>query len=126
MPRFVLLYHDCPPYLGKPSHWDLMLEDQGVLLSWALAEQPMADGIDGSTIVAVRLVDHRLAYLDYEGLVSGDRGYVSRVDAGTFAWIERTPVRLRVQLAGTVLCCEAVLTLVDGDAWDFAQARCGR
>jgi hypothetical protein len=126
MPRFVLLYHDCPPRLGKPSHWDFMLEDEGVLLTWALAEQPTVDGIDGSTIVAVRLVDHRLAYLDYEGLVSGDRGYVSRVDAGAFSWIERTPVRLRVQLGGTVLSGEAVLTLADGDAWDFAQARGGR
>jgi hypothetical protein len=126
MPRFVLLYHDCPLHLGKPSHWDLMLEDQGVLLTWALAEQPTADGMDGSAIVAVRLVDHRLAYLDYEGLVSGDRGHVSRVDAGTFAWIERTTVRLRVRLAGTVLCGEAVLTLVDGDAWDFVQAPSGR
>ena len=30
--------------------------------------------------------DHRLVYLDYEGPVSGDRGRVRRVDAGTFAW----------------------------------------
>jgi hypothetical protein len=126
MPRFVLLYHDCPPHLGKPSHWDFMLEDEGALLTWVLAEQPTVDGIDGSTIVAVRLVDHRLAYLDYEGPVSGDRGLVSRVDAGTFTWIERTPARVRVQLAGTILSGKAILTLVGGDAWEFAHVRGGR
>jgi hypothetical protein len=126
MPRFVLLYHDCPPDFGKPSHWDLMLEDEGVLLTWTLAERPTADGVDGSKIVATKVVDHRLAYLDYEGHVSGDRGYVSRVDAGTFTWIERTPARVRVQLAGAILSGKAVLTLVRGDAWEFAHVRGGR
>jgi hypothetical protein len=35
-------------------------------------------------IEARQLPDHRLAYLDYEGPVSGDRGAVTRWDAGEY------------------------------------------
>src|SRR5262245_3775425 len=123
MPRFVLLYHDCPPEFGKPSHWDLMLEDEGVLLTWALGEQPTANGADGSANVAMRLADHRIAYLDYRGPVSGNRGSVSRIDAGTFRWLERAAARMRAQIAGATLTGEAVLTHVDGDSWTFSWNR---
>jgi len=126
MPRFVLLYHDCPPDFGKPSHWDLMFEDEGVLLTWALAQPPTADESDGSTIAAMRLTDHRLAYLDYEGPVSGDRGSVSRVDAGAFHWLERSAARMHVKLAGATLTGEVVLTRVDDDEWALRWARGGR
>jgi len=41
-------------------------------------------------------------YLDYEGLVSGDRGSVSRIDAGTFEWIEDQVERVVIQIFGTI------------------------
>ncbi len=75
MPRFVILEHDHPVL-----HWDLMLEAGGVLQTWRLAQAPEL----GRAIDAAALGDHRLAYLDYEGPVSGDRGTVCRWDAGTF------------------------------------------
>ena len=34
--------------------------------------------------VATRLPDHRLAYLEYEGPVSGNRGVVRRIDSGKY------------------------------------------
>jgi hypothetical protein len=37
-----------------------------------------------NTIEAERLADHRLAYLDYEGPVTGNRGNVRRIDVGTY------------------------------------------
>lgn len=75
MPRFVLLEHD-HPFL----HWDLMLECGAVLRTWRLAEMPGAAG----SIAVEALPDHRRRYLDYEGPVSGGRGHVRRIDAGTF------------------------------------------
>ena len=33
---------------------------------------------------ATRLPDHRKHYLDYEGEISGNRGTVARIDAGTY------------------------------------------
>ena len=59
-----------------------MLESDGVLRTWALAEMPRI--VARRPIDAEGLADHRLAYLDYEGPVSGERGSVGRVDAGTF------------------------------------------
>jgi hypothetical protein len=44
--------------------------------------------------------DHRPAYLDYEGPVSGGRGTVTRWDAGSFTWEADDPDRVTVRLAG--------------------------
>jgi hypothetical protein len=76
MPRFVVLEHDSP----RGLHWDLLLETAGVLATWALPRPPEP----GLTLEAEALPDHRPAYLDYEGKLSGDRGSVSRWDQGTY------------------------------------------
>lgn len=75
MPRFVLLEHDHPEF-----HWDFMLESNDTLLTWRLDRIPDKAG----EIAAVSLPDHRIAYLDYEGPISGNRGSVVRVDRGDF------------------------------------------
>ena len=104
MPRFVLLYHECPPSLGKPSHWDLMLERDGALLTWNLPSLPAAwggeAGIGFAEITATRIADHRLAYLDYEGPISGERGSVTRVDRGEYEVLGEVGGVLRVRLRG--------------------------
>ncbi len=100
MPRFVLLRHECPPAFGKPSHWDLMLEDGDSLLTWSIAELPVAGG---NPVDAERLSDHRLAYLDFEGPLSGNRGEVQQVDAGEFRWLQREPAPTRIELSGQTL-----------------------
>ena len=99
MPRFVLLHHECPPSFGKPSHWDLMLERDGALLTWSLPALPAAWSGEGEA--AERIADHRLAYLDYEGPISGDRGVVTRVDGGEYEVLEETDEIIRVRLRGT-------------------------
>lgn len=96
MPRFVVLRHELPPHTARPSHWDLMLEHQGVLRTWALENLH----IGKQSQPADALADHRLAYLDYEGPVSGDRGNVSRWDAGEYETLEEDPTLLYVQLHG--------------------------
>ncbi len=91
MPRFAILFHDYPS-----PHWDLFLEAGPVLRSWRLptALEP------GIPVPAEATGDHRLAYLEYEGPVSGGRGSVTRVDAGSFLWDREEPDRLVVRLAG--------------------------
>lgn len=107
MPRFVLLYHDCPPGYVKPSHWDFMLEFDGALRTWELNELPRAwadpTSIAPQTLSARRLADHRIAYLDYEGPLTGDRGNVTQLAHGTFETLEDTPQRLVVKLLGTMI-----------------------
>jgi hypothetical protein len=73
--RFVILEHD-HPFL----HWDLLLEDECSARTWRLLRRPCL----GEPIAAEPLPDHRLMYLDYEGVVSGDRGSVKRIIVGTY------------------------------------------
>jgi len=82
MLRFVILRHELPPGDPRGTHFDLMLEHSGLLRTWAMSVLPTP----GQTVPAVRLPDHRLFYLDYEGEVSGNRGRVSRWDAGEYDW----------------------------------------
>lgn len=83
--RFVILEHDWP-FL----HWDLMLEDAGRLLTWRILSQPVLNHelqIEASP-------DHRLAYLDYTGSVSGGRGVVKSWDRGSLTSLEINQRRL--------------------------------
>jgi DNA polymerase Ligase (LigD) len=104
MGRYVILRHDFATR-HNVVHWDLMVESGTALRTWALDEAPAA----GVVIAAEQLPDHRLAYLDYEGPVSGDRGSVSRWDTGQFTILSDSPGRLAVRLTGNLL--DGVATL---------------
>jgi DNA polymerase ligase (LigD)-like protein len=97
MARFVILRHEGTETYKPGVHWDLMLEYDGVLWTWALEREPSR----GADITAERLSDHRLSYLDYEGLVSGDRGSVARWDAGDFELLGRSANEIAVRLSGS-------------------------
>ena len=94
MPQFVLLEHDHPEL-----HWDFMLESGDVLLTWRLDQIPN----DAGEIDAYSLPDHRKAYLDYEGPISGDRGSVIRADRGNFEMLESADGKLTASLYGSLL-----------------------
>jgi hypothetical protein len=146
MPRFVLLYHDCPEDSPRPSHCDLMLEADGSLRTWAITELPCSwratlGAIAGSNrregkapaepaaiaftseqaLIAERLADHRLAYLVYEGPISNNRGTVRRLDFGTYSTIEEFADRWIVNLAGHSI--RGRLSLLrypgEGEKWDL-------
>jgi hypothetical protein len=85
-----------------------------VLRAWRLFAEPTA-GVD---ISAERNFDHRLFYLDYEGPVSGDRGSVSRWDAGACEWLTDGPEFVELALHGQKLTGRLTLTRA-GEAWVF-------
>ncbi|MDR0327404.1 MAG: hypothetical protein LBI05_03810 [Planctomycetaceae bacterium] len=78
MNRFVVLHHQS----ASGDHWDVMLETDSALTTWSIPPQ-CPPGIS-FTCTATPLPDHRKHYLDYEGEVTGNRGVVSRVDAGNY------------------------------------------
>ncbi len=94
--RYVILTHQLPSGGRRTTHWDLMLESGKVLRTWALADPPA----DEVTVVGEALPDHRTAYLDYEGPVSGDRGSVARWDEGRYEIVEEAAERLTIALDG--------------------------
>jgi|SRR5579863_5816785 hypothetical protein len=109
MPRYVILEHDHPHV-----HWDLMLEAGERLRTWRLASAPEFD----KAVVAEASFDHRLAYLEYEGPVSGGRGRVTRWDHGSYTLQADEAERLVLHLDGQRL--KGTVTLSRGDGqWLF-------
>lgn len=90
--RYVILHHTG----WIEDHFDLMLEtdDTSPLLTWRLDRWP------GPTTITL-LPPHRRAYLEYEGPVSNNRGEVRRVEAGSYATVQRSDSRWRILLNDT-------------------------
>ncbi|MEK7466571.1 MAG: DNA polymerase ligase N-terminal domain-containing protein [Planctomycetota bacterium] len=103
-----------------PLHWDLFIERQGTLKTWSLASPPVPGAF---SIEALQHFDHRLAYLDYEGEISGGRGRVKRLDTGTCIadWGE---TRIILELSGALLAGKFLLEFRNPGprpAWDFRR-----
>jgi hypothetical protein len=82
MARSVILRHTLP---NGESHYDWLIErpddEGGTLLSFRCVLMPTS--LDSQSFDVTPMPDHRREYLDYEGLISGDRGEVVRVEMGT-------------------------------------------
>jgi hypothetical protein len=112
MPQFVILRHTLPAGSPRPSHFDLMLEDEGQLLTWALAELP-----NEISQLAEELPLHRIDYLTYEGPVSNNRGEVQRAAGGTFDWLQRDIDHLAIRVRSSQLIGEIRLRRTQGQQW---------
>jgi hypothetical protein len=60
-------------------------------------------------VVATPLADHRIEYLHEEGPLSGNRGEVRRVDAGTYETVVENSQLWRVALTGDLMHGEVTL-----------------
>jgi hypothetical protein len=93
-----------------------MLEWGESLRTWALAAEPA----NRAQLIGKKLPDHRLAYLDYEGPVSDNRGCVTRVDRGTYEVVRENEQELTVRLSGDRLCTCVRIEPVPGDDQRFS------
>jgi hypothetical protein len=112
MPRFVILRHELPGDAQRALHWDLMFESGGVLRTWSVLVEP-GFGIEAA---AEPLALHRLAYLDYEGPISGGRGSVSRWDAGEYDLLAASDQRWQARVRGARFCGTITLERAIGNA----------
>ncbi len=122
-PRFTVSLHD-----ATSEHYDLRLEYDGVLASWAVPRGPSLD--PGQRRLAVRTPDHDLAGLGFEGRGRRGSGAVLLWDAGTYRPVGELPVReaierghVVVELAGEKLRGGFALTRTSADGWILVKMR---
>ncbi|TWU42992.1 ATP-dependent DNA ligase [Novipirellula aureliae] len=86
--RFVVLEHTPGDQLGRSGdvHFDWMFESDGVLRTWAT--EPIVRFDQSICIVAEKLPDHRIEYLDFEGDIGRGRGAVSRRCEGSYRLLD--------------------------------------
>jgi DNA ligase D-like protein (predicted 3'-phosphoesterase) len=85
-------------------HFDLRLEENGVLKSWAIPKLPPEQ--EGIRRLAVETEDHPLGYEDFEGTIPKGEygaGRVETWDNGTYLPLESGPAKRVIELQGDKL-----------------------
>jgi DNA ligase D-like protein (predicted 3'-phosphoesterase) len=115
---------------ARRVHWDLRLEKDGVLKSWAIPKEPPA--VAGVKRLAVEVEDHPLGYGTYEGEIpkgSYGAGTVKIWDKGTYEPIEIADGKWVFNLAGSRLGGKYCLVRLKprggekGENWLFFKAK---
>jgi len=122
-PCYVIHEHD-----ASRLHWDLRLEFDGVLKSWALPkEPPTAEGIKR---LAIAVDDHPLGYASFQGTIPEGEygaGTVKIWDSGTFTLIEAKDGEYILQIDGNKLDGRYALirtgSMGNGKSWLFFRMK---
>jgi bifunctional non-homologous end joining protein LigD len=112
-PRFVVQEHH-----ARRLHWDLRLEHDGVLASWAVP-RGIPPGPERNHL-AVRTEDHPLEYLEFEGEIPAGQygaGTMAIWDRGTFELHKFRADEVMVTFHGERVRGRYVLFRTKGDDW---------
>jgi len=112
--RFVVQKHQKE---SEPTHWDLMLERDGILETYRVALPPEKWGKEA--IEAAKIFDHPLKFLSYEGSVNKGKGRVEIADCGTYRLIKKDENQKQISFAGKLLKGEYRLCLIEDDRWEL-------
>ncbi|MCW4053766.1 MAG: 3'-phosphoesterase [Candidatus Bathyarchaeota archaeon] len=112
-------------HLASHLHFDLRLEMDGVLKSWAVPkEPPTATGVKR---LAVQVEDHPVEYASFEGIIPEGEygaGTVEIWDKGTYNMINRKDNKLIVEIKGNKLSGAYVLVrFKDRKNWLFFKKK---
>jgi bifunctional non-homologous end joining protein LigD len=114
-PRFVIHEHS-----ARRLHWDLRLERDGVLVSWAIPKgMPQEPGINH---IAPHTEDHPLEYLDFDGEIpagSYGAGTMAVWDHGSYDCLKWEPRKVEVALHGERLDARYALFAIGEDGRDW-------
>jgi DNA ligase D-like protein (predicted 3'-phosphoesterase) len=106
-------------------HYDLRLEIDGVLKSWAIPKEPPSQA--GVRRLAVQVEDHPIEYASFEGSIPEGKygaGTVEIWDKGTYKLINRKEEKLILDIDGNKLKGEYVLVrFKDQKNWLFFKKK---
>ena len=111
--KFVIQKHT----KGEAVHWDLMLEAGQVLETYRIDLPP--EEISGKLVEAVKIFDHSVKFLTYQGSVEQGKGLVEIADSGIYRIISKTDAQTEFQFEGKILKGKFALTLLKEDRWQF-------
>ncbi len=120
-PRFVVQEHH-----ATHLHWDLRLEMDGVLKSWAVPKGPPL--VKGVRRLAVQVEDHPLSYIDFEGMVPEGNygaGSVSIWDNGPYALAVNRPDMIEFAALGQKMQGGYVLVHTRENQWLLMKTASG-
>jgi len=115
--RFVIQEHT-RGLRRRRIHWDFMLEWGNTLRTYRLDKPPQQ--VLHSPANAVKIFDHSLKFLTYQGPVNKGRGSVRIIETGTYQIVHHEHHRIELKLAGSILKGKFTLCHVKGDKWQFS------
>ena len=119
MPRFVIHEHH-----ASHLHWDLRLELDKALKSWAIPKEPSA--VPGVRRLAVQVDDHPLSYINFSGIIPEDSYGAGKVliwDKGSFDVVSRRDSKLVITMQGSRLKGDFALLNFKGKNWLFFKMK---
>ncbi|MEK6827108.1 MAG: DNA polymerase ligase N-terminal domain-containing protein [Nanoarchaeota archaeon] len=99
--KLIYLIHE---HHATHLHWDLRLEMEGVLKSWAVPKIPSKE--KNEKLLAIQVEDHPLEYAKFHGIIPEGNygaGEVKIWDNGNYELIEKTPAKIIIEIHGKKL-----------------------
>lgn len=114
--RFVLQLHD-----ASNLHYDLRLEHEGVLLSWAIPKG--LPQMSKYKRLGIETEPHPVSYLTFEGKIPKNLyggGDMWVVDSGVFEWIEKSEKKYSFHIKGKKVNAKYTMVNTKEDQWLIA------
>lgn len=111
--RYVIQKHTKP----DDTHWDLMIELRGILVTWRVNIGP--EQMQTSTCSVTKIHDHDLKFLTYNGPVNKGTGNVTIADSGIFCVQQWDKNCIKGRLEGSSIKAKLHLCRIKRDKWQL-------